>query len=193
MKKNLFILALLFIMFSKAAAQEHGIILSSAYGKVNMGNSLPPATGAILGMWDFNYNVGYRYTKYFENKFSADFSALYGYRRIELLNGYANSAKQGSYLKGNSVSLGAALNYELFKNFSIGLGIDPTWYVSLKMPNDGKTTRPFDLPVVGKISYAFKYFEVELAYKQGTCNIIDSYDYAKTRDVQLSIFVPIFR
>lgn len=193
MKKNLFIFILLFLMLSKISAQEHGIILSGAYGKVNTGTSLPPATGAILGQWEFNYNVGYRYTQYFENKLSADFTALYGQRNIELLNGYSESAETGYKIKGNAVSLGVAVNYELFKNFSVGLGVEPTWYVRLRMPKGGAITRPFDLPVVGKISYAFKYFEMEFAYKQGTCNIIKSYDYAKTRDLQLSVFVPIFR
>ena len=54
----------------------------------------------------------------------------------------------------------------------------------------------FDVPVVVKAAYAFKYFDLALTYKQGTCNVMKGVPYMKsgrTRDLQVSIFVPIFR
>lgn len=61
----------------------------------------------------------------------------------------------------------------------------------------GKTIKSaFDVPVVVKAAYAFKYFDLALTYKQGTCNVMKGVPYMKsgrTRDLQVSIFVPIFR
>ena len=53
----------------------------------------------------------------------------------------------------------------------------------------------FDAPLVVKAAYSFKYFDVALSYKHGFCNVmknIPSINKSVTRDVQLSIFVPIF-
>ena len=55
----------------------------------------------------------------------------------------------------------------------------------------GKTIKSaFDVPVVVKAAYAFKYFDLALTYKQGTCNVMKGVPYMKsgrTRDLQVSI------
>ena len=53
----------------------------------------------------------------------------------------------------------------------------------------------FDIPLVVKVGYDFNWFQVDLSYKNGFNRIYRNYvvGSTETRDLQLSIFVPIFK
>jgi len=97
-----------------------------------------------------------------------------------------NYSAQNNYFYG---AVGVTANYTLFNNFSAGLGIAPTyWFSTSGEESFGK----FDIPLVAKIGYNLKYFELGLSYKHGLMNSIKT-DYIQSgnfRDVQLSIWIP---
>ena len=87
-------------------------------------------------------------------------------------------------------------NRRLLKNLKVGVGVEPTLHFKNHDFFDLPVKAAFDVPLVVKAAYSFKYFDVALAYKHGFCNVfkdIPSINKAMTRDLQLSIFVPIFR
>ncbi len=94
------------------------------------------------------------------------------------------------------MALNGVLNYNLIGRLKVGVGVEPTLHFKDNIMI-GKTIKSaFDVPVVVKAAYAFKYFDLALTYKQGTCNVMKGVPYMKsgrTRDLQVSIFVPIFR
>ena len=53
----------------------------------------------------------------------------------------------------------------------------------------------FDIPLVVKVGYDFNWFQVDLSYKNGFKRIYWNHvvGNTETRDLQLSIFVPIFK
>ena len=78
----------------------------------------------------------------------------------------------------------------------IGAGVEPTLHFKDPILVENTIKSAFDVPVVVKAAYAFKYFDIALMYKHGTCNVMKGVPYMKsghTRDLQVSIFVPIFR
>ena len=97
-----------------------------------------------------------------------------------------NYSAQNNYFYG---AVGVTANYTLFNNFSAGLGVAPTyWFSTSGEESSGK----FDIPLVAKIGYNLKYFELGLSYKHGLMNSIKT-DYIQSgnfRDVQLSIWIP---
>ena len=53
----------------------------------------------------------------------------------------------------------------------------------------------FDVPVAAKLSYNLKFVELEISGKYGLINVIksDLLKSGKIRDLQLSVFIPLFR
>ena len=116
-------------------------------------------------------------------------------------------------------SINGTANYSFIDNLSIGLGVEPTYYFSRTIPGgifyngsfeDSDTNKDFDriedfgtnkdfvrknkfdIPVVAKISYNFKKFEVGIYGKYGMVNVLETahFKYGKYRDVQLFVFIP---
>lgn len=93
---------------------------------------------------------------------------------------------QNNYFYG---AVTVTANYTLFDNFSAGFGIAPTyWFYQAGEESSNK----IDIPLVAKIGYNLKYFELGFSYKHGLMNSIKT-DYIQSgnfRDVQLSIWIP---
>lgn len=50
-------------------------------------------------------------------------------------------------------------------------------------------------PIVARVSYTLKWLELQLSYKQGTCNLMNTSGVGKvtSRNIQFSVFMPIFK
>ena len=114
------------------------------------------------------------------------------------------------------ISVGGTVNYSIIKNFSIGLGIEPVYFyrhrrhyfkedlsrikdwrdygyeVSDLYVEEKDNNKKFDLPVVAKVAYDFKKFEVGITGKYGLVNVFESPHLKSGRygELQLSIFIP---
>ena len=92
--------------------------------------------------------------------------------------------------------MNGVVNYNLIGGLKLGAGVEPTIHFKEDIMIGNRIKSAFDVPVVLKAAYAFKYFDLALMYKHGTCNVMKGVPYMKyghTRDLQVSIFVPIFR
>ena len=143
--------------------------------------------------------VGYQLQFELKHRLSVDATLLYGQKRGEI----ASVGNKATPVKGykskfarNYMALNGVLNYNLIGRLKVGVGVEPTLHFKDNIMI-GKTIKSaFDVPVVVKAAYAFKYFDLALTYKHGTCNVMKGVPYMKsgrTRDLQVSIFVPIFR
>ena len=97
-----------------------------------------------------------------------------------------NYSAQNNYFYG---AVAVTANYTLFNNFNAGLGIAPTYWFNTA---GEESSNKFDIPLVAKIGYNLKYFELGLTYKHGLMNSIKT-DYIQSgnfRDVQVSIWIP---
>ncbi|GEM_PF-295691 len=148
--------------------------------------------------YDLDLNIGGRLWNY-------DYSAPLNENSHE---GYYWGITHNSSTKGLFASLGATVGYKLYKGLSIGAGIEPTYnfYQSHGITgdsNDGTGNswyyiggndkkRPFDVPLVGRVAYNFKFMEVGLSYKHGLFNTVknDQIKSGKFSDWQLSLFIP---
>ena len=121
-----------------------------------------------------NWNSAYKTTNDQQDPDDGDFGFLYN---VQAKNNYFYAA------------VGATANYTLFKNFSAGLGVEPTyWFYASGEDSSNK----FDVPLVAKIGYNLKYFEIGLSYKHGLMNSIKT-DFIKSgnfRDVQVTLWIP---
>lgn len=190
MKKEI-ISFLLFICFFSLKAQEHGLVVGGSFGKFKEKSTF----GRILLLEGYkpHYHIGYQYRQYFKQKYSLDIHALFGSQGSNAVSIYAHNNKKYK-IRGHYISLGSNINYELLKNFRIGLGTSPTWYVNIKTPLPNKIKPSFDIPIIGKLIYSFKYFDVQFTYSQGTCNLMKNeyFKSIKSSDIQLSLFIPLF-
>jgi hypothetical protein len=88
-------------------------------------------------------------------------------------------------------SIGGTFNFSIVKNFSVGLGFEPTRYF---YPNDDfMLYRNYDLPVVAKIAYNLKFVEIGITGKYGLFSVTELPRESKKgrfSDIQLSVFVP---
>ena len=94
----------------------------------------------------------------------------------------------------NGLSLNAVVGYKLWKGLKAGIGVEPTIYFNTTSENN-MTDDKFDIPLVVKVGYDFNWFQVDLSYKNGFKRlywnpVVGNTD---TRDLQVSIFVPIFK
>jgi hypothetical protein len=84
-------------------------------------------------------------------------------------------------------SVGGTVNYSTSKNFSLGLGIEPSFYL-----NKASKSR-YDVPVVAKVAYNFRAFEVAITGKHGLTRVFESgyLNSGRVREVQMSVFIPL--
>lgn len=88
-----------------------------------------------------------------------------------------------------SVGVGATLNYKIVKGLNVGIGVQPMvylWETSKKI---------FDAPIVAKVGYNFRFFELAFAYKQGLSKTYRVSDFkgARLSNWQFSVYIPITR
>lgn len=137
--------------------------------------------------------LGYRFR--FEprkSNFFYDIDVLGGYSKSDYAIRY-NPTKDTNYGGSDgdnyhlSVGVGATLNYRIVKGLNVGLGVQPMiylWETSKKV---------FDAPIVAKIGYDFRYFELAFAYKQGLSKTYHVSDFkgARLSNWQFSVYIPL--
>lgn len=173
---------------SMALAQEHGVIGGVSLGKWR-------ESGGLTRGLKFHYHVGYEYRQYLGNKFAIDGIALFGSQGTDY-EFQITGVPKTEFHSRNYLSLGTIVSYECLKNFRVGVGADFATYlgrIGNASFNEKKVS--VDIPLAARISYSFNWFELQLTYKHGTCNLIKNNYWGKitSRDIQFSVFVPIFR
>ena len=202
MKKSLMFLLLSFVCLSVSA--QSGKIRSGVIAGVSMDWYKDKAVsndrlGFNVPDMKPSFHVGYQFQFYLMHRLSVDAALLYGQKRGEMASiGYEVVPVEGykSKFTRNYIALNGVVNYNLIGGLKIGAGIEPTIHFKEDIMIENKIKSAFDVPVVVKAAYAFKYFDLALMYKHGTCNVMKGVPYMKyghTRDLQVSIFVPIFR
>ena len=169
----------------------------------------PRLTGERDLKWDhrFSFNAGYQFQYEFKNHLLIDAALLYQARRVNIAyqeEGGGESLDYGEQWPGgaiyddtklfNGLSLNATVGYKLWKGLKAGIGVEPTIYFNTKAKVNLADNK-FDIPLVVKIGYDFNWFQVDLSYKNGFKRlywnpVVGNTD---TRDLQVSIFVPIFK
>lgn len=159
--------------------------------------------------WDhrFSFNAGYQFQYEFKNHFLIDAALLYQARRVNIAyqeQGMDPNIDYGKQQPGgaiydktklfNGLSLNAVVGYKLWKGLKAGIGVEPTIYFNTTSENN-MTDDKFDIPLVVKVGYDFNWFQIDLSYKNGFKRlywnpVVGNTD---TRDLQVSIFVPIFK
>ena len=94
----------------------------------------------------------------------------------------------------NGLSLNVVAGYKLWRGLKAGIGVEPTVYFNTKAKANLEDNK-FDIPLVVKVGYDFNWIQVDLSYKNGFKRIYWNHvvGNTETRDLQLSIFVPIFK
>lgn len=159
--------------------------------------------------WDhrFSFNLGYQFQYEFKNHFLIDAALLYQARRVNIAfqeQGFDPNIDYGEQQPGgaiydksklfNGLSLNVVAGYKLWKGLKAGVGVEPTIYFNTKV-KDNLEDNKFDIPLVAKIGYDFNWFQVDLSYKNGFKRIYWNHivGNTQTRDLQLSVFIPIFK
>lgn len=195
---RLVVLVLFAFLGSVLHAQEHGPVVGTSYGtfyeKDNRITVEPDG-------YKFHYHVGYSYRQHFKHKIALDVTALYGtqgadYQYKTFDQQRVEVGVEDFGMKGQYVSLGAVVSYECFKNFRVGVGADFSWSMTkISEAHRSFNTSYGDVPLLARVSYSLKCVEFQLSYKQGLFSVIDNPTLGKlkTRDWQLSVFVPLFK
>lgn len=199
MKKSL-IFILLSIVCLSVFAQGEGI-RSGVIGGISLNgyqDKLLPNAPYSLPDKMVSFQVGYQFQFDLKHRFSVDAALLYGQKRGKLVPIYEVVPIPGytDKFSRHHIALNGVLNYNIIGGLKIGAGVEPTLYFKDHILVENTIKSSFDIPIVVKAAYAFKYFDVALMYKHGTCNATKGVPYMKSgrsRDLQISIFVPIFR
>ena len=199
MKKILFLLSCLLLFPAVSQSQiKSGFVIGGMDSwmhkrEVRSGES---PRGEKDGPWKhrFSFNVGYQFQFDLPKKFFVDAALLYQARRfnIEYTESTDNTYENTKLF--NSMALNGVVGYKLWKGLKLGIGVEPTLYFNTNMGYNLEDNK-FDIPLVAKVGYDFNWFQLDLSYKNGFNRIYRNYVVGKpqTRDIQLSIFIPIFK
>lgn len=192
---------------------QHGLILNGGIGDVNSKIDKSGESWSELG-YKGSFSVGYRlrYNRPSLHTFHFDIDVNIGTKVLKPVTYFKMGNMTGGATPDYFTSISGTLNYSFIKNFSIGLGIEPTYYFSRKIPGDVllsdsdgnlfesgfdssvyfERKNKFDIPVVAKVAYNFKVFEVGIYGKYGLINVLETEKFknGKFRDFQLSVFIP---
>lgn len=202
MKKSLLIVWM--SIWCVVAFSQENKIVSGVIGGISLNgyqDKLMPGNKVYsLPDMQFSFHVGYQFQIPLKHRFSVDAALLYGQKRGKLKPAYGFETMPVSgyteKFSRNYIALDGVVNYNLVRGFKLGAGVEPTLHFKESILVDNTIQSAFDIPVVVKAAYSFKYFEVAFMYKHGTCNVLKGMPYLKsgrTRDLQLSVFIPIFR
>ena len=167
---NLIFIALLFVTAS-LSAQEHGPVLGGSLGTLHEKVSV---VSSNFEGYKLHYHIGYAYRQYWGNrKFAMDGIALFGSQGTDYQAFNSDSPKYS--VNGKYLSIGTVFSYECFSNFRLGVGADVAWYVNrLGASTYNSKKNAIDIPIVARVSYTLKWLELQLSYKQGTCNLMNT-------------------
>jgi hypothetical protein len=140
-----------------------------------------------------SFNLGYQLKFDIKERYVLDAALLFNSRGVHANVIEFDIEKVNETKRFNAIALNGVFNYKIWKGIRIGAGVEPTFYWNTKYWDNLKKTA-FDVPLVVKAGYDFDFMEVSLSYKHGLSPIIEGVGHAfeaKTRDVQLSVFVPL--
>lgn len=197
MKKFNFVVFTILVMATTGLSGQtkSGIILVGGRGKISAKVNPTILEKIISNEIDYksNYALGYRFRfhhSYIPQLFF-DADANLGMRiwHSSYIRSYNEPPIYGASSQWIHISGGTSANYLIGKKFSVGLGLEPTYFIS---QNGEKSKNKFDVPIFAKIAYNFSHFELGLSYKHGLLNTIktDYLDSGRFRDVQLSVWIP---
>jgi len=205
--RKLVVFCALFIGVMTVSAQlsQHGLVLNGGLGRVD------EKSDKWGERWDdIDYKVGmslgyrFRFNKPEPKSLHYDLDINFGvkgarvvhWNRLEWiledesgsspLIGYMGSSGGAGY---HYTSIGFTANYSLIRNFSFGLGVEPLYFFKAHYR---EIKNSFDVPVVARIAYNFKFAEIAISGKYGLVNVFET-DYMKSgriRELQLSLFIP---
>lgn len=193
-----FILATFSLSLSAQQLKSTGIIVGAGSGHIS--SDFPTSPNGLTvdksntflkqkAVFEFGYRFRFEPS---QANFFYDIDLLGGYSKSDFAINYDStpSASYGGWdgsHKQLSVGVGATFNYKIVKGLSVGLGVQPMVYLW-----EGPK-KAFDAPIVGKIAYDFKYFELAFAYKQGLSKTYRIADFKGSRlsSWQFSIYVPL--
>ena len=213
MKRVVFI-SILLVSALTASAQlsQHGILLNGGIGSVHGGYGRYADPRSFYGEHedyivdaDFEYksgvSAGYRlrFKMPAPKSFHYDLDLNIGAKFLNYKHDYYKVVTAGDYFTEefayslSSVnpyyftSLGGTVNYSFVKNFSAGLGIEPSFYLNRASKNK------YDVPIVAKVAYQFRFVEVGITGKFGLTNVLESsyMTRGKYREIQMSLFIPL--
>ena len=194
MKHVMLFITLCLLSLSAQGQTESGIIAEGGIG--NIKTKLNPSAAGAGGFYDvgyrYNLSLGYKLRLHAAkaSPFFYDLEAGLGVKFYDYTFGKApgEPATVDASAKRFSAFATGKANYTLCKGLSIGAGIQPTWYFS----QNGGNSRKFDVPVIGRIAYRFKAFEVGLSYKHGLLNSLktDCLKSGRFREYNLSLWIP---
>ena len=201
MKKLLFLLLLsISISVNSQSLKSSGIIVGIGKGIVSY--SLPHNIADVPVPIDNNSSyfkskialeVGYKF-RLQSNKspFFYDIDLLGRYNRHEyavnfLPDGMTTYAGSSGKENAFSFAVGGSVNYNIIKGLSVGVGVQPTYYIG--------GIQAFDIPIFAKIAYDLDYVQLAVSYQQG---ITKSYKVTPYKNIRLSqvlfsAYVPLFK
>lgn len=161
-------------------------------------NSEEKGAGYSLSDRACSFHVGFQSQFDFQQGWSVDAALLYGQRRGKFVPsyGYYPDAKVDETFARHYLAVNGVLNYNMFQRFKLGIGVEPTLYFKETVLISNALKAAFDIPLVVKASYSFRYFDISLAYKNGFCPVMKGAPLAgntRARDLQFSIYIPLFR
>ena len=200
--KKLLLFALVFVCTASAFAQNrHGVILGVSNGWFDC-TALP---GIVAGSGyepDLrkgklesrpSFNIGYQFQFDIKDTYAIDAALLYQSRGVHVNFRPSSDRIVDETKRFNAISLHGVFNYKVWNGIKVGAGIEPTRYWK-KDYWTNKTLTSYDYPIVLKAGYDLKFMELSLRYKHGLKPVIEGVGYvlnAKTRDLEISIFVPL--
>lgn len=196
MKKKLFFALVVSGMFLAGAANaqtelKHGLLVGVGHGNVHNLKFQYDVGDKYLGTRQYNVNasLGYRLRFMPQKPFFYDLDLNLGMRSAR--NDYPTDASGTSYISDDDarflLSLNASFNYKIVNGLSLGVGVEPTYY--LHTLGD----RKFDVPLTGKVSYDFRRFGLSFVYKHGMTDVMrraNCFKSGKMSDWQVQLFVP---
>ena len=194
MKHVILSIALCLLSLSAYCQTESGIVVEGGIG--NIKTQLASSAQGMSGSYDIDYrynlSLGYRF-RFHASKASPLFYALEAGLGMKYYDStFGKTPGEPAMVEAGAKRFSAfatgTVNYTLYKGLSIGAGVQPTWYFS----QNGGNSKKFDIPVMGKIAYRFKTFEIGLNYKHGLMNNLKT-QYLKSgkfREYNLSVWIP---
>ena len=194
MKHLMLFITLCVLSLSAQCQTESGIVVSGGLGSIK--TKLNPSVQEKASPYDvdyrYNLSLGYRFRLHAAktSPFFYDLEAGLGMKYWDSSYGQVpgEPATCEASAKMFSTFVSGTANYTIYKGLNIGAGIQPIYYFS----QNGGNNKKFDIPIVAKLAYRFKAFEIGLSYKHGLMNTLET-KYLKSgkfREYNLSLWIP---
>lgn len=196
--KILFVLLLALLSIPVYGQMKSGLIIGVSDSWLNNGDAHTSSYGGQYGEkggdWRhrLSFNIGYQFSFDLKRNFVLNTSLQYQLRGVHTAFNRTMEDVVDETENWNSLCLHGSLDYYIYKGIYVGAGLEPTYYFNTRLPDNLGSKQVFDIPVLGRVGYDFKFLKIVLAYKHGFAKVYRSSMYPKvtTRDLQLSVFVP---